>query len=69
MKNSLRMFEAKKFENKPLDKAISFVHDVFFTPVLPAIGTSFVSFVGASLILFATFITYDTLQYMNFLVR
>lgn len=69
MSNTLRLLEAKSFEGTELDKLVGFVHDVFYSPIHSAIGTSFVSFVGISMVLVVAFSTQDTLGYMSVLVH
>jgi hypothetical protein len=68
MKNTLRLYEAKRFENKGLDKTVSFIHDIFFTPFSSAIGTSFVAFYAGTMMLLVAFSTEGTMTYVSDLV-
>lgn len=69
MQHKLRLYEAKRFEGKGLDKTVGFVHDVFFTPFSSAVGTSFVSFFAGTMMVVLTLSTQDTLSYMSVLAR
>lgn len=69
MANTLRMFEAKNFENTQFDKLVSFVHDVFHKPFHSAIGNSFAAFAGAAFMLMIAVQTSDTLSYMSSLAH